>query len=101
MKAPREYDFAYYGPWGFGCLLFSCLLTIGCFLFVLLLGRDFVPTDFTHYLLIGAVAVVIIIGPVVLGIVTAKKYTTWKQWAEERGWVEPPRKERAWKKGDT
>jgi len=47
------------------------------------------------------VAVVIIIGPVVLGIVTAKKYTTWKQWAEERGWVEPPRKERAWKKGDS
>jgi hypothetical protein len=39
-----------------------------------------------------------LIGPVVLGIVAAKKYTTWKKWAEERGWEEPPRKERAYKK---
>ena len=58
MKEPRKYDFAYYGPRGVVCLLFSCLLAIGC------------------YLLIGAVTVVILIGPVVLGIVAAKKYTT-------------------------
>ena len=101
MKAPREYDFAYYGPWGFGCLLFSCLLAIGCFLYVLFEGRGIVSSDFTHYLLIGTVSVVMIIGPVVLGIVAAKKYTTWKKWAEERGWKEPPRKERAWEKGDS
>ncbi len=101
MKAPRDMDSAYYGPWGVGCLLFPCLLAIGCFLYVLLEGRSIVPSDFAHYLLIGTVTVVMIIAPVVLGIVAAKKYTTWKQWAEERGWVEPPRKERAWKKGDS
>ena len=101
MKAPREYDFAHYGPWGVGCLVFAILLAIGCFLYVLLEGRRIVPTDFSHYLLIGVVAVVMIIGPVVLGIVAAKKYTTWKKWAEERGWEEPPRKERAYKKGDS
>ena len=99
VKAPREYDFAYYGPWGVGCLLFSCLLAIGCFLYVLFEGRGIVSSDFTHYLLIGAVTVIMLIGPVVLGIVAAKKYTTWKKWAEERGWEEPPRKERAYKKG--
>ena len=101
VKAPQEYDFAWYGPWGVGCLLFSCLPAIGCFLYVLLEGRRIVPSDFTHYLLIGAVTVVMIIGPIVLGIVATKKYTTWKKWAEERGWEEPPSKERAWKKGDS
>ena len=102
VKAPREYDFAYYGPWGVGCLLFSCLLAIGCFSYVLLEGRRIASSDFTHYLLIGTVAVVMLIGPVVLGIVAAKKYTTWKKWAEERGWKEPPRKERVYnKKGDS
>jgi len=97
MREPREYDFAHYGPWGVGCLVFASLLAIGCFLYVLLEGRRIVPSDFFHYLLIGAVAVVMIIVPVVLGIVAAKKYTTWKKWAEERGWEEPPRKERAYK----
>ena len=78
MKAPREYDLAYYGPWWVGCLLFPCLLAIGCFLYVLLEGRSIVPSDFTHYLLIATVTVVMIIDPVVLGIVVAEKYTTWK-----------------------
>ena len=99
MREPREYDFAYSGPWGVGCLLFSYLLAIGCFLYVVLEGKRIVPSDSTHYLLIGAVAVVMLIGPLVLGIMAAKKYTTWKKWAEERGWEEPPRKERAYKKG--
>ena len=101
MKAPQEYDFAYYGPWGLGCLLFSCLLASGCFLYVVLEGRRIVPSDSTHYLLIGVVAVIILMGPLVLGIMVAKKYKIWKKWAEERGWEEPPRKERAYKKGDS
>ena len=99
MREPREYDFAYYGPWGAGCLLFACLAAIGVFLYFLFEGRRLVSSDFTYHLLIGAVAVVMFIGPLVLGIMAAKKYTTWKKWAEERGWEEPPRKERAYKKG--
>ena len=101
MREPREYDFAYYGPWGAGCLLFACLAAIGVFLYFLFEGRRLVSSDFTYHLLIGAVAVVMFIGPLVLGIMAAKKYTTWKKWAEERGWEEPPRKERAYKKGDS
>ena len=83
------------------CSLFSCLVAIDCFLYVLFEGKGIVSSDFSYYLLIGAVAVVILISPVILGIVAVKKYTTWKRWAEERGWVEPSREERAWKKGDS
>ena len=68
MKEPRKYDFSYYGPQGVVCLLFSCLLAIGCFL------------------LIGTVTVVLLIWPVVLGIMAARKYVVWKKWAKERGW---------------
>ena len=66
-------------------------MAIVCFPYVLLEGRRIVPSDFTQYLLIATVTVVMIIDPVVLGIVAAEKYATWKKWAEER----------AWKKGDS
>ena len=98
MHAPQSMDFAYYGKVGLGCAWGYFLVAIGCFLYALFKGRGIASSQLTHYLLVGGVVVVLIIGPAILLIRAVKKYTTWKVWANERGWEEPPAQERAWKK---
>ena len=100
MKEPRVLDSAYYGPLGIGYLSVYFIITSAVLLFFAIDRAVNGEHDKIIWIL-GMLAFLLLVLPIVVLLRAAKRYTTWKQWAEERGWVEPPRKERAWKKGDT
>ena len=100
MKEPRVLDSAYYGPLGIGCLSVYFIITSAGLLFFAIDRAVNGEHDKIIWIL-GMLAFLLLVLPIVVLLRAAKRYTTWKQWAEERGWVEPPRKERAWKEGDT
>jgi O-antigen/teichoic acid export membrane protein len=100
MKEPRVLDSAYYGPLGIGCLSVYFIITSAGLLFFAIDRAANGEHDKIIWIL-GMLAFLVLVLPIVVLLRAAKRYTTWKQWAEERGWVEPSRKERAWKKGDT
>ena len=105
MKEPRVMDSAYYGPWGVGCLSVYFIITSAGLLFFAIDGAANGEHDKIIWVLgilaFAFLAFLLLVLPIVVLLRAAKRYATWKQWAEERGWVEPPRKERAWKKGDS
>ena len=107
MKAPRDMDSAYYGPWAIVGLSVYFPLTIAAILWLALDGENWLDENGNHeegwipIFFASIVALFCLVLPAVILVLAAKKYATWKQWAIERGWQEPPRKERAWKKGDS
>ena len=103
MKEPRVMDSAYYGPWGVGCLSVYFIITSAGLLFFAIDGAANGEHDKIFWVLgmLALLAFLLLVLPIVVLLRAAKRYATWKKWAEERGWVEPPRKERAWKKGDS
>ena len=103
MKEPRVLDSAYYGPLGIGCLSVYFIITSVGLLFFAIDGAANGGHDKIIWILgmLALLAFLLLVLPIVVLLRAAKRYATWKQWAEERGWVEPSRKKRAWKKGDT
>ncbi len=103
MKEPRVLDSAYYGPLGIGCLSVYFIITSAGLLFFAIDRAANGEHDKIIWILgmLALLAFLLLVLPIVVLLRAAKRYATWKQWAEERGWVEPPRKERAWKNGDT
>ena len=95
MNVPRDMDTAYYGPWGVGCLWVYFPITSA--------GLLYLAQEEGEGLVFFAIALTFLclVFPAGILVWAAKKYTTWKKWAEERGWEEPPRKERAYKKGNS
>jgi hypothetical protein len=97
MSRPASVDFAYYGKVGIGCAwTYFSITTIGI-LSLIVAGTGITTKKHDFYYLLGFVVVVFLLIPTGVLVRAARKYATWKQWAEERGWEEPPKEERAWK----
>lgn len=84
MKPPREYDFAYFGPWGAGCLWVYFPITSAGLLWLALEGGKW---SWEPILLVSFLAFYFLVIPVVVLERSAKKHATWKKWAVERAWA--------------
>ena len=96
MSAPRNMDLAFYGPWGVGCLWVYFIITPTGFLLLAIFGATSGRPEISW--LSGILGILLITLPIAALLRASKKYATWKIWAEERGWKEPSREKRAWKK---
>lgn len=96
MARPASVDFAHYGKVGMGCAWTYFSITIIGILSLIVAGTGITANDDFYYLL-GFVIVVFLLIPTGVLVRAARKHATWKQWAEERGWEEPSKEERAWR----
>ena len=96
MSRPASVDFAYYGKVGMGRAWTYFSITIIGILSLIAAGTEITANN-DFYFLLGFVIVVFLLIATGVLVRAARKYATWKQWAEERGWEEPPKEERAWK----
>lgn len=92
MSRPANMDFAYYGKVGLRCAGVYFSITIMAILALIPWGWE----EVGGLVLLGIVVVVFLLIPTGVLVRAARKYATWKQWAEERGWEEPPKAKRAW-----
>ncbi|MEC8927845.1 MAG: hypothetical protein VX705_01410 [Verrucomicrobiota bacterium] len=95
MSAPRNMDLAFYGPWGIGCLWIYFIFASAGLLWLAIYSAKKDNPEISWFT--GLLGVILLIIPVAALLRAAKKYASWKQWAEEQGWKEPPREKRAWK----
>lgn len=96
MTAPRNMDLAFYGPWVVGCLWTYFVISS---VVLLSLGISGVTNDKSELSwAAGILSVILLFLPIAALLRANKKYAIWKKWAEERGWKEPSREKRAWKK---
>jgi len=96
MSSPANMDFAYYGSLGMGCACAYFATAIVATLCLIAWGIGNIADD-RVYAVLGIVIGVFLMIPTAVLLRAARKYATWKTWATERGWKEPPKKERAWK----
>ena len=93
---PAAVDFAYYGKVGRRCVWVYFAIAVSCILPLVYWGIDNLADDAQALLVVGSVVVVFLIIPCAMLVWASRKYATWKTWAEERGWQEPPKEKRAW-----
>ena len=96
MSTPARMDFAYYGKAGMGCAWAYFSITILAIL-SLVVAATGTAGDHGLYHALGIVVPVFLIIPTGVLVRASRKYATWKEWAEQRGWEEPPKQERAWR----
>ena len=92
MSRPANMDLAYYGKVGMRCAYVYFSIIMVAILALIPLGME----GSRGFILLGIVAVVFLFIPIGVLVRAARKYAIWKQWAEERGWEEPPKEKRAW-----
>ena len=93
---PAAVDFAYYGKVGRRCVWVYFAIAVSCIVPLVYWVIDNLADDARALLVLGSVVVVFLIIPWAMLVWASRKYATWKTWAEERGWQEPPKEKRAW-----
>ena len=96
MTAPRNMDLAFYGQWGVGCLWAYFIISSVVLLWLGIIGVTNDKPELSWAA--GILSVFLLFLPIAALLRANKKYAIWKKWAEERGWKEPSREKRAWKK---
>ena len=91
-----KHGFSFLWPMGVGCLWAYFVISS---VVLLWLGISGVTNDKPELIwAAGILSVILLFLPIAALLRANKKYAIWKKWAEERGWKEPSREKRAWKK---
>ena len=93
---PAAVDFAYYGKVGRRCAWIYFAIAISCIMPLINWAIGNGVDDADKLLGVGFTVLVFLVIPWAMLVWASGKYATWKRWAEDRGWQEPPKEKRAW-----
>ncbi|MDG2213621.1 MAG: hypothetical protein P8M70_07320 [Verrucomicrobiota bacterium] len=97
MHKPQDMDLAFYGKWGRVLIwAYYLMAVLGIYYLAIFFLRKEIQYE-EYKLIMGFMTFISLVIPVGVLVRAFIKYATWKKWAQDHGWKEPPAKERAWK----